>query len=165
MSVVSGVGRVGCRARFPTRGEIVGGRPCAPRLGRTGSHRGHCSICATRATRDTTLSPFDKRALPASSWGGLRAAEGGARGGGVAFEVGGRPGLGASSRGSTIAGGLETPCAGILGPSILVVDGYELVVGRVERGAFASALSGFGVVPVHPPSPYAARIRRPSRAR
>ena len=37
-------------------------------------------------------------------------------------------------------------------------------VGRVERGAFASALSGFGVVPVHPPSPYAARIRRPLRA-
>ena len=42
--------------------------------------------------------------------------------------------------------------------------GMSSFVGRVERGAFASALSGFGVVPVHPPSPYAARIRRPSRA-
>ena len=90
--------------------------------------------------------------------------EGGARGG-VAFEVGGRPGLGASSRGSTIAGGLETPCAGILGPSILVVDGYELVVGRVERGAFASALSGFGVVPVHPPLPLTRRGSGALRAR
>ena len=42
--------------------------------------------------------------------------------------------------------------------------GMSSFVGRVERGAFASGLSGFGVVPVHPPFPYAARIRRPSRA-
>ena len=50
----------------------------------------------------------------------------------MAFEVGGRPGLGVPSRG---------------------VEYGWLVVGRVERGAFASGLSGFGVVPVHPPLP------------
>ena len=62
---------------------------------------------------------------------GVALGEGGARGG-VAFEVGGRPGLGVPSRG---------------------VEYGWLVVGRVERGAFASGLSGFGVVPVHPPLP------------
>ena len=63
------------------------------------------------------------------------------------------------------AAAVSTRQTGSTGPRTRNGGGcYELVVGRVERGAFASALSGFGVVPVHPPLPYAARIRRPSRA-
>ena len=74
MAVVSGVsdgGRVGGGARFPTRGEIVaGGARARPAWVEQASHpRPIARLCDTTATRHNFVV-LDKRALPASSFGG-----------------------------------------------------------------------------------------------
>ena len=151
MAVVSGVsdvGRVACGARFPTRGEIVaGGARARPAWVEQGiPPAAHCSI-VRHATRDTTLScSISERSQRALFW----AMSGGS---------------GACPKGTSFTSGARSARAGLQIPFKFWWV-YELVVGRVRAGSFCVGPFGIrgGTGPPATP-PYAARIRRPSRAR